>query len=112
MGVSAEERDPEKLREIHAACDRAVEPLEERLSEGPYLFGERPTLYDITCACRLMALRPPESFLAESQVWKKFAETTMPMVRSLRPSVAMESGSKYQAETFWNASVARSRTSW
>ncbi|MEM7247297.1 MAG: glutathione S-transferase family protein [Acidobacteriota bacterium] len=74
MSTPAEERDPEKVAAVRQGCDSLVRPLEAALARGPYLFSDHPTVQDLTCVGRVMALRPPAEFLAESQVWQSFSQ--------------------------------------
>ena len=64
------ERDMSELPQLNRRARRAIEPLEGRLDGGEYLFADRPTIYDIVCACNLMGMRPPAQFVEESPMWR------------------------------------------
>lgn len=68
------ERDRAAIGRGRSALVAALERLEERLGEQPWLVGEAMSMYDVILACNLLPGRPPERFVAQSPVWRFFAE--------------------------------------
>lgn len=74
MRKPAEERDGERIATARQALVDALGRLEERLSRRPWLVGDAMSLYDVILGCSLIAIRPPAAFVAESVIYRFYAE--------------------------------------
>jgi glutathione S-transferase len=81
-----EERDPALATEARQAAIAALERLEERLAGREWLVGDAMSLYDVILGSSLLPLRAPPEFVAQSPMWRYFAENLR--IEDERPRVS------------------------